>query len=41
MKNLFFELAVFSFFTVKNDTYLKNFSMLLDNGNWVLSPAYD
>ncbi|RZJ86963.1 MAG: type II toxin-antitoxin system HipA family toxin [Chryseobacterium sp.] len=37
----FFELAVFSFLTGNNDMHLKNFSLLLDNGKWSLSPAYD
>jgi len=37
----FFELVVFSFITGNNDMHLKNFSLILNNGNWSLSPAYD
>lgn len=40
-KLYYFELTVFSFLTGNNDMHLKNFSMLLDKGNWSLSPAYD
>ena len=36
-----FEITVFSFLTGNNDTHLKNFSLLHDNGTWHLSPAYD
>lgn len=37
----YFELTVFSFLTGNNDMHLKNFSLLLDNHKWSLSPAYD
>lgn len=37
----FFELALFNFVIGNNDMHLKNFSMLLSNNGWVLSPAYD
>jgi serine/threonine-protein kinase HipA len=37
----FFELSLFSFLTGNNDMHLKNFSMLLSELGWVLSPAYD
>ena len=40
-KLYYFELTVFSFLTGNNDMHLKNFSLLLDNGKWSLSPAYD
>lgn len=40
-KLYYFELTIFSFLTGNNDMHLKNFSMLLDKGNWNLSPAYD
>lgn len=40
-KLYYFELTLFSFLTGNNDLHLKNFSMLLDKGNWNLSPAYD
>ncbi|QPH41082.1 HipA domain-containing protein [Pedobacter endophyticus] len=40
-KLYYFELAVFSFVTGNNDMHLKNFSMLLTDGNWRLAPAYD
>lgn len=40
-KLYYFELTIFSFLTGNNDMHLKNFSLLLDNGRWVLSPAYD
>lgn len=36
-----FELTLFCFVTGNNDMHLKNFSMMLKNGNWVLAPAYD
>ncbi len=37
----FFELTVFNYLIGNNDMHLKNFSMLLSPGGWVLSPAYD
>ncbi len=37
----FFELTVFNFVIGNNDMHLKNFSMLLSDLGWVLSPAYD
>jgi len=37
----FFELALFNFLIGNNDMHLKNFSMLLSDMGWVLSPAYD
>ena len=37
----FFELSVFNFIIGNNDMHLKNFSMLLSEMGWVLSPAYD
>lgn len=37
----YFELTVFCFLTGNNDMHLKNFSLLLDNDKWSLSPAYD
>lgn len=40
-KLYYFELTVFSFLTGNNDMHLKNFSMLLNNQRWSLSPAYD
>lgn len=40
-KLYYFELTVFSFLTGNNDMHLKNFSLLLDNEKWSLSPAYD
>lgn len=40
-KLYYFELTVFSFLTGNNDMHLKNFSLLLDNDKWSLSPAYD
>ncbi|MCZ4222381.1 HipA domain-containing protein [Pedobacter rhodius] len=40
-KLYYFELTVFSFLTGNNDMHLKNFSLLLDNDRWSLSPAYD
>jgi serine/threonine-protein kinase HipA len=36
-----FEVVIFSYITGNNDMHLKNFSMILNNGNWVLAPAYD
>ncbi|WP_439506838.1 HipA domain-containing protein [Sediminibacterium sp.] len=40
-KLLFFELAVFNFIIGNNDMHLKNFSMILGDYGWTLSPAYD
>lgn len=40
-KLYYFELTVFSFLTGNNDMHLKNFSLLLDDHRWSLSPAYD
>ena len=40
-KIFFFELVVFSFLTGNNDMHLKNFSMTLNDGKWLLAPAYD
>jgi serine/threonine-protein kinase HipA len=40
-KSWFFEMAVFSFLTGNNDMHLKNFSMILSEEDWGLSPAYD
>lgn len=40
-KLFLFELTLFSYLTGNNDMHLKNFSMILDNGLWKLSPAYD
>lgn len=37
----FFELAVFNFIIGNNDMHLKNFSMILSDFGWTLSPAYD
>ena len=37
----FFELSLFNFLIGNNDMHLKNFSMLLSDIGWVLSPAYD
>lgn len=37
----FFELALFNFVIGNNDMHLKNFSMILSDNGWVLSPAYD
>ncbi len=37
----FFELAVFCFLTGNNDMHLKNFSMINEDGEWKLAPAYD
>nr|WP_321450987.1 HipA domain-containing protein [uncultured Carboxylicivirga sp.] len=36
-----FELTLFSYLTGNNDMHLKNFSMILSNSKWILSPAYD
>ncbi|RZL21755.1 MAG: HipA domain-containing protein, partial [Pedobacter sp.] len=40
-KLYYFELTVFNFLTGNNDMHLKNFSLLLDDDKWSLSPAYD
>lgn len=40
-KLFLFELTVFSFLFGNNDMHLKNFSMILNNGKWLLAPAYD
>ena len=37
----YFELLVFSFLTGNNDMHMKNFSILHQNGEINLSPAYD
>jgi serine/threonine-protein kinase HipA len=37
----FFEATVFNFIIGNNDMHLKNFSMLLSESGWVLSPFYD
>jgi serine/threonine-protein kinase HipA len=37
----FFELTLFNFIIGNNDMHLKNFSVLLTDIGWVLSPAYD
>lgn len=37
----FFELTVFNYIIGNNDMHLKNFSMLLTDTGWILSPAYD
>lgn len=37
----FFELAVFNFIIGNNDMHLKNFSMIVSDYGWTLSPAYD
>lgn len=36
-----FEIVVFSYLAGNNDMHLKNFSMILKNEEWNLSPAYD
>lgn len=36
-----FEVVLFSYITGNNDMHLKNFSLILSNEEWVLSPAYD
>ena len=36
-----FEIIVFSYLTGNNDMHLKNFSLILNNEEWLLSPAYD
>jgi serine/threonine-protein kinase HipA len=40
-KLFLFELTLFSFLTGNNDMHLKNFSMILRNGKWMMAPAYD
>ena len=40
-KVFFFELTLFCFLTGNNDMHLKNFSLIRDETEWVLSPAYD
>lgn len=40
-KLFLFELTIFSFLFGNNDMHLKNFSMILNNGKWLLAPAYD
>lgn len=40
-KLLFFELIIFSFLSGNNDMHLKNFSMIENQYNWKLAPAYD
>jgi serine/threonine-protein kinase HipA len=37
----FFELTIFNFIIGNNDMHLKNYSMLLSDMGWILSPAYD
>jgi len=37
----FFELTLFNFIIGNNDMHLKNYSVLLTDIGWVLSPAYD
>lgn len=37
----FFEIIFFSHITGNNDMHLKNFSLILNNEEWLLSPAYD
>lgn len=36
-----FEVVIFSYITGNNDMHLKNFSLILDNNDWTLAPAYD
>lgn len=36
-----FEVVVFSYITGNNDMHLKNFSLIRNNEQWFLSPAYD
>ncbi len=40
-KLYFLELSLFSFLTGNNDMHLKNFSLIVTNYGWILSPAYD
>jgi len=37
----FFELTLFNYIIGNNDMHLKNYSMILSDDGWVLSPAYD
>lgn len=37
----FFEVIIFNYITGNNDMHLKNFSLILRNEEWTLSPAYD
>ncbi len=37
----YFEVAIFCFLTGNNDMHLKNFSLIVADGGWELSPAYD
>lgn len=36
-----FEVVIFSYITGNNDMHLKNFSLILNDNNWTLSPFYD
>ena len=36
-----FEIIIFSYITGNNDMHLKNFSLILNGEDWVLSPFYD
>lgn len=36
-----FDVVIFSYITGNNDMHLKNFSLILNNKEWILSPAYD
>lgn len=36
-----FEVVVYSYITGNNDMHLKNFSLIRNNEQWFLSPAYD
>ncbi len=36
-----FEIVIYSYITGNNDMHLKNFSLILHNDEWVLTPAYD
>jgi serine/threonine-protein kinase HipA len=36
-----FEVVLFSYITGNNDMHLKNFSLILEKEDWILSPAYD
>jgi serine/threonine-protein kinase HipA len=40
-KLYFFELTIFCFLTGNSDMHLKNFSMIVSEKKWILSPAYD
>lgn len=37
----FFRVVVFNFLTLNDDAHLKNFSLILKDGEWRLTPAYD